>query len=90
MHTMASAICESFLNTSRRLLELGLGYLSLDRAGATLSTGERQRGSLPAPCAIAPQACYMCWMSRRLGCIPRMSTDCSVSCVTWWLMAIPW
>ena len=46
--------------------------------------------SLPAPCAIAPQACYMCWMSRRLGCIPRMSTDCSVSCVTWWLMAIPW
>ena len=27
MHTMASAICESFLNTSRRLLELGLGYL---------------------------------------------------------------
>ena len=28
MRTMASAICESFLNTSRRLLELGLGYLS--------------------------------------------------------------
>lgn len=46
MHTMASAICESFLNTSRRLLELGLGYLSLDRAGATLSTGERQRVQL--------------------------------------------
>ena len=91
MRTMASAICESFLNTSRRLLELGLGYLSLDRAGATLSTGERQRVHLPAPCAIAPQACYMCWMSRRLGLrIPRMSTDCSVSCVTWWLMAIPW
>lgn len=46
MRTMASAICESFLNTSRRLLELGLGYLSLDRAGATLSTGERQRVQL--------------------------------------------
>lgn len=46
MCTMASAICESFLNTSRRLLELGLGYLSLDRAGATLSTGERQRVQL--------------------------------------------
>ena len=46
MRTMASAICESFLNTSRRLLELGLGYLSLDRAGATLSTGERQRMQL--------------------------------------------
>ncbi len=39
-------ICESFLDTARRLMELGLGYLSLDRAGATLSTGERQRVQL--------------------------------------------
>ena len=46
MRAMAGSICESFLDTSRRLLELGLGYLSLDRAGATLSTGERQRVQL--------------------------------------------
>ena len=43
---MASAICESFLHTAQRLLELALGYLALDRAGATLSTGERQRVQL--------------------------------------------
>ena len=46
MRAMAGNICDSFLDTSRRLLELGLGYLSLDRAGATLSTGERQRVQL--------------------------------------------
>ena len=46
MHPMAKSICESFESTARRLLELGLGYLSLDRAGATLSTGERQRVQL--------------------------------------------
>lgn len=46
MRPMAKSICESFQNTARRLLELGLGYLSLDRAGATLSTGERQRVQL--------------------------------------------
>ena len=38
---MATAICESFEDTAERLVELGLCYLSLDRAGATLSTGER-------------------------------------------------
>ena len=46
MRPMARNICESFLDVSRRLVELGLGYLSLDRAGATLSTGERQRVQL--------------------------------------------
>ena len=40
---MAESIMESFLDNARRLQELGLGYLSLDRAGNTLSTGERQR-----------------------------------------------
>lgn len=43
---MAAAICESFEDTAERLMELGLCYLSLDRAGATLSTGERQRVQL--------------------------------------------
>ena len=46
MQPMAESICESFLNTAQRLLDLGLGYLSLDRAASTLSTGERQRMQL--------------------------------------------
>lgn len=46
MRPMAGSIIESFTLTSHRLLELGLGYLSLDRAAATLSTGERQRMQL--------------------------------------------
>ena len=46
MRPMAANICESFLDVARLLLDLGLGYLALDRAGATLSTGERQRVQL--------------------------------------------
>lgn len=46
MRPMARSIIESFTLTSRRLLDLGLGYLSLDRAASTLSTGERQRMQL--------------------------------------------
>ncbi len=46
MRPMCESISQSYFDTSRRLLELGLSYLSLDRAGATLSTGERQRMQL--------------------------------------------
>lgn len=46
MKPMAHEICDSFLDVSKRLLDLGLGYLSLDRAASTLSTGERQRMQL--------------------------------------------
>ncbi|MDO4867954.1 MAG: excinuclease ABC subunit UvrA [Clostridia bacterium] len=46
MRPMAVSICESFHHTARRLVDLGLSYLSLDRAAATLSTGERQRTQL--------------------------------------------
>ena len=46
MRPMAESIVSQFLNTAKRLEELGLGYLTLDRAGATLSTGERQRVQL--------------------------------------------
>lgn len=46
MRPMAMSICESFRTAARRLLDLGLGYLTLDRASSTLSTGERQRMQL--------------------------------------------
>ena len=46
MRPMADSICESFLDTAKRLMDLGIGYLSLDRSAATLSTGERQRMQL--------------------------------------------
>ena len=46
MRPMAESICDSFRTAARRLFELGLGYLSLDRAASTLSTGERQRMQL--------------------------------------------
>lgn len=46
MREMAESIVSEFSRTSERLLQLGLGYLSLDRAGSTLSTGERQRVQL--------------------------------------------
>ncbi len=46
MVPMAESICQSFQSAARRLMELGLGYLSLDRAASTLSTGERQRMQL--------------------------------------------
>lgn len=46
MRPMASSICESFHTTAKRLMDLGLSYLSLDRASSTLSTGERQRMQL--------------------------------------------
>ena len=46
MRPMGSSICQSFQAVAKRLMDLGLGYLSLDRAASTLSTGERQRMQL--------------------------------------------
>ena len=43
MRPMAESICESFQTVAKRLMDLGLEYLALDRAASTLSTGERQR-----------------------------------------------
>lgn len=46
MRAMAKSICESYLTVAKRLMDLGLSYLTLDRAASTLSTGERQRMQL--------------------------------------------
>ena len=46
MKPMAKSICESYQNVAKRLMDLGLSYLTLDRAASTLSTGERQRMQL--------------------------------------------
>ena len=46
MRPMAESICDAFESTAKRLMDLGLGYLTLDRSAATLSTGERQRMQL--------------------------------------------
>ena len=46
MVPMAKSICEAFQGAARRLMDLGLDYLTLDRAASTLSTGERQRMQL--------------------------------------------
>ncbi|MCR5811180.1 MAG: excinuclease ABC subunit UvrA [Lachnospiraceae bacterium] len=46
MRPMARNICESYLEVAARLMDLGLSYLTLDRAASTLSTGERQRMQL--------------------------------------------
>lgn len=46
MRPMAESICGSFFTAARRLMDLGLGYLTIDRSSFTLSTGERQRMQL--------------------------------------------
>ncbi len=46
MRPMAQNIVDNMAEPMERLRQLGLGYLSLDRASSTLSTGERQRAQL--------------------------------------------
>lgn len=46
LRPMAQTIVDEFSEPICRLQQLGLGYLSLDRASSTLSTGERQRVQL--------------------------------------------
>ena len=74
MRPMAHNIVESFQHTARRLVDLGLGYLALDRAGSTESASAC---SWPAPCATEPPACCTCWTSRPSVCTPPTSTGSS-------------
>lgn len=60
MHPMAESICESFQTVAKMLMDLGLSYLSLDRAAASLSTGERQRMRWPGRCETVPPGYSMC------------------------------
>ncbi|TQL75411.1 excinuclease ABC subunit A [Stackebrandtia endophytica] len=46
MRAMARSLADTLIGMAQRLIDLGLGYLALDRAGSTLSTGERQRAQL--------------------------------------------
>ena len=70
MVPMAESICDSFQSAAKRLMDLGLGYLTLDRAASTLSTGERQRMQL-ARAVRKPdhRGASMCWTSRPSACI---------------------
>jgi excinuclease ABC subunit A len=70
------------------LLDVGLSYLTLDRAGASLSTGERQRIELTSY-VPAPPACSTRWTSRRSGCTPATSRGCSRRSPPWPGTAIP-
>ncbi|GAY76712.1 excinuclease ABC subunit A paralog [Sporolactobacillus inulinus] len=67
--------------------ELGIGYLTLDRAGSTLQQASGSVWNCLAWRKAVQQAFFMCWMNHRLVCIRPMSPDCSESCVGWWPMA---
>jgi excinuclease ABC subunit A len=46
MRDMAQSLVDALDGMGARLMQLGLGYLTLDRSTASLSTGERQRAQL--------------------------------------------
>ncbi len=90
MTRMAENIVAELIENARRLVELGLGYLSLDRASSTLSTGERQRVQLARAVRNRPPACSTCSTSPPSACIRRTSTVCSASSGTCSTTATPW
>ena len=74
MRPMAESICQSFQLAARRLMELGLGYLTLDRAAATLSTrGAPADAAGPGGAQPHHRGCSTCWTSPPSACTPRTS-----------------
>ena len=88
MKPLAESNCETFESMAKRLIDLGLGYLTLDRSAATLSTGERQRMQLARCPANRPQAFSMCWMSRQSVCTHLILSDLQVLCTILYRTAI--
>lgn len=68
MRSMADAITSEMAEPMQRLEQLGLGYLTLDRASETLSNGERQRVALTRAVRSRTTVCSTCWTSPPSGC----------------------
>ena len=88
MRPMARSIGDSFQVAARRLMELGLGYLTLDRAASTLSTGERQRMQLARAVRNRTTGVLYVLDEPSIGLHPANIAGLTGSCVTWWPMAI--
>nr|BFF24871.1 hypothetical protein GCM10025732_28360 [Glycomyces mayteni] len=90
MARMGETITAQFLEIGKRLIGLGLDYLSLDRAGSTLSTGSGSACSSPGPCGTRPRACSTSSTSRPSASTPPTSTASSPSCATCSPTGTPW
>jgi len=66
---VAEPIAKEIKNRLTFLLDVGLGYLTLDRKTGSLSGGEAQRIRLATQVGSGLVGCVMCSMSRRSGCI---------------------
>ena len=73
MRPMAKSICESYLHGAKRLLDLGLGYLTLDRASSTCPPGNGSGCSWPGLSGTGLQGYFTCWTSPLSDCIRRIS-----------------
>lgn len=70
MRPMASAICESFQTVAKRLMDLGLGYLTLDPGGIYAVNRRTAADAAGQGCAQPHNpACCMSWMNPRSDCI---------------------
>lgn len=90
MHKMAKSLISEFVNNLQPLLDLGLDYLMMARAGNTLSTGELQRIQLARTLRTETTGVLYVLDEPQLACIPLTSMVWSRSCVSWLLKAIPW
>ena len=70
LHDLATRLTKEFLRGIGPLLHLGLGYLTLDRAGSHCPQGNGNASSSPPPSRRAPPECCTCWTSPRSACTP--------------------